>query len=57
MEHHEKDPAITRAMALALMRQAQNLLQGVREEASVTQLQRAIDTLLRKRPDQAPGAS
>jgi len=57
MEHHEKDSAVTRAMALALMRQAQNLLQGVREEASVTQLQRAIDTLLRKRPDQAPGAS
>ena len=57
MEHHEKDSAVTRAMALALMRQAQNLLQDVKEEASVTQLQRAIDTLLRKRPDQAPGAS
>ena len=51
MEHHEKDPAVTRAMALALMRQAHNLLQSVTEEATATQLQEAIDTLLRNRPD------
>ena len=51
MEHHEKEPAVTRAMALALMRQAHNLLQSVTEEATATQLQGAIDTLLRNRPD------
>lgn len=55
MDLCEKDPTITRAMALALMRQAHELLQAVRENDAANHLQAAVDTLLRTpRPVSAP---
>ncbi|HEX7855023.1 MAG TPA: hypothetical protein VF503_15140 [Sphingobium sp.] len=38
---------MTRAMALALMRQAHELLQAAKEDDTAGQLQLAVDTLLR----------
>lgn len=47
MDLYEKDRTITRAMALALMRQAHELLQSAKEEDTAAQLQVAVDVLLR----------
>ena len=47
MDIYEKDPVITRAMALALMRQAHELLQAAKEQETAAHLQLAIDVLLR----------
>lgn len=44
----ENDPTVTRAMALALMRQALELLDAVNEHAAAAHLQLAVDTLLRR---------
>ena len=48
MDLYEKDPTVTRAMALALMRQALELLDAVREDGAAGQLRGAVDTLLGK---------
>jgi len=53
MELYEKDRTVTRAMALALMRQAQKLLQEAKEGDAADQLQVAMSMLLRG----APGTS
>jgi hypothetical protein len=53
MDLHRKDPAVTRAMALALMRQALELLDATEEQMAAAQLQQSVDTLLRRRPDTA----
>ncbi len=47
MDSYEKDPTITRALALALMRQAHELLQAASESDAADQLQVAVNTLLR----------
>ncbi|OYW46305.1 MAG: hypothetical protein B7Z36_04890 [Novosphingobium sp. 12-63-9] len=47
MDLYEKDRTITLAMALALMRQAHELLQSAKEEHTAAQLQLAVDALLR----------
>lgn len=47
MELYEKEPTVTRAMALALMRQAQEYLAAIKEEEASSHLQRAVDTLLK----------
>lgn len=47
MDLYEKDRTIARAMALALMRQAHELLQSAKEEDTAAQLQLALDALLR----------
>ena len=47
MELYEKEPTVTRAMALALMRQAQEYLLAIKEEEASSHLQRAVDTLLK----------
>lgn len=46
MDLYEKDPAVTRAFALALMRQALEYLTAVRDEDAAGHLQLAIDALL-----------
>jgi hypothetical protein len=53
MDIYGKDAAVTKAMALALMRQALDLLDAVKEQAAGCHLQTAIDTLLRKLPPEA----
>lgn len=47
MDLYEKDPTVTRALALALMRQAHELLQAASESDAADQLQVAVNTLLR----------
>jgi hypothetical protein len=46
MDSYEKDPTVTRALALALMRQAHELLQAASESDAADQLQVAVNTLL-----------
>ncbi len=53
MDIYKKDAAVTKAMALALMRQALDLLDAVNEQTTGCHLQAAIDTLLRKLPPEA----
>jgi len=48
MDLYERDPTVTRAMALALMRQALELLEAVKEDGAAGQLRGAVDSLLRK---------
>lgn len=50
MNLYEKNPVVTKAMALALMRQALGLLDAVNEQIATCHLQMAIDTLLVKQP-------
>jgi len=45
MDLYEKDPVITRAVALALMRQALALLDAVGETGPAVHLQMAVDTM------------
>ncbi len=45
MNQDGKDPVVTRALALALMRQALALLDAVGETAPVVHLQMAVDTM------------
>jgi len=45
MDSNGKDPVVTRALALALMRQALALLDTVGETAPAAHLQMAIDTM------------
>lgn len=51
MELYRKDPVVTKAMALALMRQALDLLAVLDEAAAGCHLQMAIDRLV---PNVAP---
>jgi hypothetical protein len=46
MTLYEQEPTLTRALALALMRKALELLDATRELAAAAELQRSIDTLL-----------
>lgn len=46
MDLYEKDPAVTRAFALALMRQALEYLTAIRDDEAVQHLELAIDALL-----------
>ena len=46
MDLYTKDPAVTRALALVLMRQALDLLDAVEEGHAASHLQMAVDTLL-----------
>jgi hypothetical protein len=57
MDPDEKDPTVTRALALALMRQAHELLQAASESDAADQLQVAVNTLLRgQRGSSVPAA-
>ena len=56
MDVFVKDPTVTRAMALALMRQAHELLRSASEIDAANQLQAAVDTLLRA-PRQTSGTA
>jgi len=47
MDQHGKDSVVTRALALALMRQALTLLNAVGETAPAVHLQMAVDTMAR----------
>lgn len=47
MDVFVKDPTVTRAMALALMRQALALLDAVGETGPAAHLQMAVDTMTR----------
>jgi hypothetical protein len=47
MDLYEKDPAVTRALALALMRQARDYLAAIKEDEASSHLQLAVDTLLK----------
>ncbi|WP_298674016.1 hypothetical protein [uncultured Sphingomonas sp.] len=49
MDTFETDPTMTRALALALMRQAKEYLTATKDGDAADQLQRAIDTLLTPR--------
>lgn len=53
MDIYRKDAAVTKAMALALMRQALDLLDAVSEQTAGCHLQAAIDALLKKLPPEA----
>lgn len=50
MDLNQKDPGVTRALALALMRQAGEYLGAIDEDESSLHLQRAIDALLKPTP-------
>ena len=50
MDKDGKDPVVTRALALALMRQALALLDAVGETAAAVHLQMAVETLRRASP-------
>ena len=50
MDQDGKDPLVTRALALALMRQALALLDTVGETAPAAHLQMAVDTMARAAP-------
>ena len=57
MDIYQKDPAITKAMAIALMRQALDLLDAVNERTAGYHLQMAIDAVLPAQPPEpAAGA-
>ena len=49
MDLSETDPTVTRALALALMRQAKEYLAATNDVDAADHLQRAIDTLLTPR--------
>jgi hypothetical protein len=49
MDLSETDPTVTRALALALMRQAKEYLAATNDVDAADQVQRAIDTLLTPR--------
>ena len=49
MDLSETDPTVTRALALALMRQAKEYLAATNDVDAADKLQRAIDTLLTPR--------
>jgi len=57
MDLYRKDPAVTRAMALALMRQALELLDATDEKTAAAHLQQSIDTLLRRHPTTVENAT
>lgn len=57
MDFYEKDPTVTKAVALALMRQAQSLLAAVNEQHADGHLQMAIDALLQKKPSATAGGA
>ncbi|TGX49199.1 hypothetical protein E5A73_20405 [Sphingomonas gei] len=50
MDIYGKDPVVTRAVALALMRQSLGLLDAVGDTAPAVHLQMAIDTMTRSLP-------
>lgn len=50
MDKDEKDPVVTRALALALIRQALALLDAVGETAPTVHLQMAVDTMIGAAP-------
>ena len=50
MDLNEKDPGVTRALALALMRQAREYLGAIGEDEASLHLQRAVDALLKPAP-------
>lgn len=50
MDLNQKDPSVTRALALALMRQAGEYLGAIDEDEALVHLQRAIDALLKPTP-------
>ncbi|WP_176401116.1 hypothetical protein [Sphingobium sp. Z007] len=47
MDLYEKEPAVTQALALALMRQALEYLAAIKEEDASRHLQCAVDALLK----------
>lgn len=55
MDHSEKDWTLDRAMALALMRQALDLLEAAHEQAAASHLRNAVEAMLR-RAGQAMGS-
>lgn len=57
MDFYEKDPAVMKAMALALMRQALSFLDAVNEQTAGCHLQAAIDALLQKKAFEMPGGT
>lgn len=54
MDLFEKDPALTKAVALTLARQAQEMLATVEEADAARYLGMAIDALLRRSPEPQP---
>jgi len=54
MDLYEKDPALTKAVTLALTRQAQDLLTTVGEVEAARYLGMAIDTILKRPPEPQP---
>lgn len=54
MDHYEKDPVVTKALALALMRQAREYLSAIREEEASAHLQLALDALLKPKAQALP---
>lgn len=50
MDIYQKDPTVTKAMAIALMRQALDLLDAVNERTAGCHLQMAIDAVLPAQP-------
>jgi hypothetical protein len=57
MDVYVKDPTVTRAMALALMRQALALLDAVGETGPAAHLQMAVDTMSRASSSPLNGGS
>ena len=51
---YEKDPALTKAVALALTRLARDLLTMIQEEEAARYLGMAIDAILKRRADPQP---
>lgn len=49
MDLYEKEPAVTQALALVLVRQALEYLAAIKEEDASRHLQRAVDVLLKPR--------
>ncbi|WP_170319084.1 hypothetical protein [Sphingobium yanoikuyae] len=47
MDLNQKDPGVTRALALALMRQANEYLAAIGEDEAGLHLQRAVDALVK----------
>jgi hypothetical protein len=56
MDLNQKDPGVTRALALALMRQAGEYLGAIDEDEASLHLRRAIDALLKPKPTPASSA-
>ncbi len=50
MDLNQQDPGVTRALALALMRQASEYLVAIDEDEASLHLRRAIDALLKPTP-------